>query len=82
MVYAVEALDPEECPSLICYTVKPVVSGNYLIRVCNGKPYASAKVDTSSVLFVYEETRNENGDDGDTYGVAPVSTQKNSMLTV
>ena len=72
-VVEAEAMDceiaayPPERPSILCYTVKPAVSGTYLVEVSNGKPSVdenAGEMDTDSLLFIYEEFRNENGETG------------------
>ncbi|MBR0080241.1 MAG: hypothetical protein IJP69_07710 [Synergistaceae bacterium] len=68
---------PKECPSIICYTIKPEVSGNYIVKVTNGEPYSGAyltdnneiahftpEYQPGSVLFIYKERRNEKGETG------------------
>ncbi|MCR4819028.1 MAG: hypothetical protein K5841_08750 [Fretibacterium sp.] len=58
---------PPEHPSILCYTVKPTVSGTYLVRVSNGEPSTNedaGKMETDSVLFIYKERRNEQGETG------------------
>ena len=55
---------PPEHPSIICYTIKPTVSGSYLVSIANGDPHLSESVDTASVLFIYKERRNEKGETG------------------
>ena len=71
---------PDEHPSVICYTFKASVSGNYIISVSDAEPstinideedeVATAddedtyEVDTASVLFIYEERFNEAGEPG------------------
>ena len=69
---------PKENPSIICYTIKPEVSGNYTVKITNGDPYSGAyldddgnlahyseeKNDVGSVLFIYEERRNEKNETG------------------
>ncbi len=67
---------PEEHPSIICYTFKPEVSGNYLVKVCDEEPSTinldaetaatedTIDVDTKSVIFIYEERFNEAGETG------------------
>ena len=52
---------PPEHPSILCYTVKPTVSGTYLVEVSNGEPTTNKDADatdTDSVLFIYQEFRN------------------------
>ena len=66
MAYEVAAYPPEH-PSILCYTIKPTVSGTYIVEVSNGEPTANEDYDgsdTDSVLFIYEEFRNENGETG------------------
>lgn len=66
MNYEVAAY-PSEHPSILCYTVKPAVSGTYIVEVSNGEPTSnedSDYSDTDSVLFIYEEFRNENNETG------------------
>ncbi len=65
MAYEIAAYPPER-PSIICYTVKPATSGTYLVEVSNGEAVSAdaAEPDTDSVLFIYEEVRNENGEAG------------------
>ncbi len=53
---------PPEHPSIICYTIKPEVSGNYIVKIVNGETLE--ETETDSVLFIYEERRNENGEPG------------------
>ena len=63
---------PPEHPSILCYTVRPTVSGTYLVEVFNGEPTteddkaltASEDDDNRFVLFIYEEFRNEKGETG------------------
>ena len=58
---------PKEHPSLFCYTIKPEVSGHYLLRIQNGEPVTNTSADfdaASGVLFIYKERRNENGEAG------------------
>ena len=58
---------PKEHPSLFCYTIKPEVSGHYLVRIQNGEPVTNTSADfdaASGVLFIYKERRNENGEAG------------------
>ncbi len=71
---------PAESPSVICYTIKAEVSGYYLVVVrspqSGAESYAEESdllsddeklltdFDTSSVIFVYEEFRNEQGEAG------------------
>ena len=69
---------PEENPSIICYTIKPEISGNYFVKITNGELYSGAYLDdngelahyseeksaTDSVLFIYKERRNEENETG------------------
>ena len=55
---------PEERPSILCYTVKPKKSGTYIVTVYDGEQNADSELDTSSVLFIYKEHRNEDGETG------------------
>ncbi|MBQ8693507.1 MAG: hypothetical protein IJ520_10225 [Synergistaceae bacterium] len=60
---------PKEHPSILCYTIKPAVTGKYIIEVSDSKPFAVDAEDededeTDSVLFIYEEFRNEDGETG------------------
>ena len=58
---------PVEHPSILCYTIKPAVSGNYLVEIANGEPTTNEDaddIDTASVLFIYKERRNEKGETG------------------
>ncbi|MBQ3694804.1 MAG: hypothetical protein II884_08520 [Synergistaceae bacterium] len=63
---------PQEEPSLICMTFTPSVTGEYVIRLSSQiRPESesddvsvSASEDTSCVLFIYKELRNENGEPG------------------
>lgn len=70
------AVYPKENPSIICYTIKPEVSGNYIVKITNGDSYAGlyvddngsikegTKSDTGCLLFIYKERRNEAGEPG------------------
>ena len=66
------SLYPQEDPSLICMTFTPSVTGEYVIRLSSqirsesesDDVSASVSEDTSFVLFIYEELRNENGEPG------------------
>lgn len=69
------AVYPKEHPSIICYTFKPTVTGNYAIKIYDAEPSTinledittaeeTYEVDTESVIFVYEEKFNENGEPG------------------
>ena len=60
---------PKEHPSILCYTIKPTVTGKYIIEISDSKPFAVSAEDededeTDSVLFIYEEFRNEDGETG------------------
>ena len=65
MAYEIAAYPPEN-PSILCYTVKPATSGIYIVEVYNGEAVNAdaAEPDTASVLFIYEEVRNEEGKAG------------------
>jgi hypothetical protein len=70
------AVYPKENPSIICYTIKPEKSGNYIVKITNGDSYAGlyvddngsikegTKSDTGCLLFIYKERRNEAGEPG------------------
>ena len=58
------SLYPSENPAVICYTFTPQTSGLHSIIVSNANPNLSADIDTASVLFVYEEMHNEEGENG------------------
>ena len=58
------SLYPRETPAVICYTLTPETSGQYSITVMNADPNLSDDVATDSVLFVYEEMHNEDGENG------------------
>ena len=54
---------PKEHP----YTIKPEVSGNYLVQIQNVEPISNTSTDldnTDSLLFIYKERHNENGEPG------------------
>ena len=63
---------PQEDPSLICMTFTPSVTGEYIIRLSSqiredtesDDVSVSDSEDTSCVLFIYEELRNEEGEPG------------------
>ena len=60
---------PEERPSILCYTIKPEKSGTYIVTVYDGETSSTSTaedsdLDTSSVLFIYKEHRNEDGETG------------------
>ncbi len=64
---------PQEDPSLICMTFTPSVTGEYTIKLISQiRPdvesddvsVSSEDTDTSCVMFIYEELRNENGEPG------------------
>lgn len=58
---------PPEQPSIVCYTITPEVSGNYIVKIANGEPTTNEnadKIETGGVLFIYKERRNEDGDTG------------------
>ena len=66
MDYEVAAYPPEH-PSILCYTIKATVSGTYIVEVANGEPTTNEDYDdseTDSVLFIYEEFRNEDDEIG------------------
>ena len=62
---------PPEHPSVILHTFKPEVSGNYLVRISDSEPstYKNTSADlwwrdTSSMIFVFEEKRDADGNPG------------------
>ena len=67
---------PAESPSLICYTIKPEVSGWYLVVVSSQKSSVDVyhdteiqaseteETDADGVIFVYQEMRNEKDEPG------------------
>ena len=67
---------PPEHPSIICYTFTPKTAGEYLIRVADAEPSTAFvdsedvessdtyDIDTSCMLFIFEEVRDANGDTG------------------
>ncbi len=58
------SLYPSETPAIICYTFTPETTGLYSISVSNAYSNLSDDIDTNSVLFVYEEMHNEEGENG------------------
>ena len=47
---------------MILFTFTPSVSGSYSVQVCNADIYSEG--DTKSVLFVYKEMQNSDGENG------------------
>lgn len=76
-----EALDvkikayPPEHPSIICYTFKPEVSGDYLVRVADAEPSTAFvespdeeadtyDINTACMIFIFEEAHDNEGNTG------------------